>query len=192
VSPDGQKVALVVVDKIEGMRDERFTFSIYLFDVSTGKLTLLNEETSPVWSPDSAHNRPRPNLWGISIKTDKRERLTQGLNALSGHWSPDGKWFAFAGASLYDREDQPYNLWLLSADGSRLIRAGSGFPQDLGVFWSPDGTYLVFDREEAGLSTLSLVTGEITSLDVKLLDDSSDQGDSLARRWPWAASRWPW
>ena len=47
ISPDGQKIALVVVDKIKGAKDDRFTFSIYMFDIPTGSLNILSDGEFP-------------------------------------------------------------------------------------------------------------------------------------------------
>jgi len=113
------------------------------------------------------------NLWAISVNTGDRQQLTRDLFASIGQWSSDGKWLAFSAIPLYEREEQPYDLWLLSASGTQLLRVTSALPQDLGGYWSPDGTRLVFRREGIGLAMSSLATGEVASLGVNLLDLSS-------------------
>jgi len=135
------------------------------------------------WMPDSQHllcrvqDRTEPgrptNLWTVSIQAGDRRRLTQGFDRGGGTWSPDGKWLAFNGIRSYEREESSYDIWLVSADGIQLLRVTSAPPQDLGVEWSPDGTRLLFRREDVGLAVLSLETGDIASLGVNLLDLSS-------------------
>lgn len=134
------------------------------------------------WMPDGQHllcyaqdwvapGHPS-NLWSVSITTGERRQLTRDLFAYGGQWSPDGRWLAFSAISLYEQEEQPYDIWLLSADGAKLLRVTSAPPQDNFGYWSPDGTRLVFLREGNGLAILSLETGEVTSLDVSLPYDS--------------------
>ena len=60
----------------------------------------------------------------------------------------------------------------MSADGSRLVRVTSAPPQDLFGDWSPDGTRLVLRRKYIGLVVLSLETGDVVPLGVKLSDEA--------------------
>ncbi len=75
----------------------------------------------------------------------------------------------------YERKEEIYDddLWLWNAGESQLIRLTSGSPEDIGAYWSPDGTRLVFRRDGVGLVTLSLQTGNVTLLDVNLSAESS-------------------
>ena len=289
VSPDGQELALVLIDK-PGLvhQREQFTFSIYLFEIPSNKLTFLSQGASPIWSPDGKRltfvrgdttpdgflwdsglwiadletgqiyplvkgytaipalyvsywawsldgqqiayryrqdmidqpeiwiksvadssspylipNIPadiyywffswmpggrnllcgtldegRPELpmklWAVSVKTGEPKQLTQGFYGGAGPWSPDGKWMAFSAIRAYERERQPYDLWLLSVDGTQLLRVTSAPPQDIGPYWSPDGTRLVFRREGTGLVILSLQTGNVNPLGVNLPDLASN------------------
>ncbi len=286
VSPNGQQLALVVADKIKGTREDQFTFSIYVFDISTNNLKFISEGQFPKWSPDgkriafalkpapgiagdgglwiadlatgqlsqlikgdpdrpffqvrywewspdsqqiayrfsegiideteiwikntsdsskayllsgtsdgiyygffswmpdgkhllgSTHDNGRPEyptrLWAVSIQTGESEMLTQGFFGGPGQWSPDGKWMAFSAVRAYERKEETYDddLWLLSAEESQLLRVTSGPPEDIGAYWSPDGTRLVFRRDGIGLATLSLQTGSVNPLGVNLVDDA--------------------
>ncbi len=131
-----------------------------------------------MWSVrDSAPLYPRPvNLWAVSVKTGEQKQLTQYLSPSELQWSPDGKWLALSAEYHYEEEESLYDTWLLSADGYKLLRLTStkaqGVPDPgyLGGYWSPDGTRLLLSREGISLEILSLQTGEVTPLGVKLLD----------------------
>jgi dipeptidyl aminopeptidase/acylaminoacyl peptidase len=286
VSPDGQQLALVVVDKLTGTSGDRFTFSIYIFDVATDHLKLVSEGQFPTWSPDGKRiafaRNPDPGvatdgglwiadlvtgqvyelikgdpdkpslqvrywawspdsqriayrfgegivdqteiwiksiadsstdyllpntsdatfysffswmpdgehllcytedweapehplvLWAVTIQTGERKRLDYGFVGGGSKWSADGKWLLINAARVYERTDAPYGLWLLSADGLQLLRLTSAPPEDMGGFWSPDGTRLVFQREGVGLVTLSLQTGNVIPLYPNLGDGTGN------------------
>ncbi len=287
VSPDGNKLALVVVDKIKGVRGDGFAFSTWVLDVPTGDLKIVSKGQFPKWSPDGKYiafalapdpgipgdgglwiaslatgqldqqikgdpERPffkvrywewspdsqqiayrfsegiideteiwikntsdsskayllpgtsdgifygffswmpdgkhllgqtrdvvrtgRPTrLWSVSIQTGETEMLMQDFFGGIGQWSIDGKWLAFSAVRAYERKEEIYDddLWLWNAGESQLIRLTSGSPEDIGAYWSPDGTRLVFRRDGVGLVTLSLQTGNVTLLDVNLSGESS-------------------
>ena len=286
VSPNGQQLALVVVDKLKGTREDRFTFSIFVFDIPTGNLKLVSEGQFPTWSPDgkriafvrnlgpagaavdgglwiadlavdqvyqlikgdpakpflsvrywtwspdsqriayrftdglsdqteiwiknilgssTAYLLPNTSdgtfysffswmpdgehllcttqdwaapeypltLWAVTIQTGERKRLDYGFVGGGSEWSPDGQWLIINAVRLYERPKYPYDLWLLNADGTRLLRVTSAPPEDIGAFWSPDGTRLVFRRKGVGLVALSLQTGSVVSLGVNLADAAS-------------------
>ena len=135
-----------------------------------------------LWTPDGQHllgnvqewvvpGQPM-SLWTISVNSGERQQLTRHMDVAPIQWSPDQNWLTVNARRLYEREEQPYDLWLLSADGTQLLRVTSAPPQDLGGYWSPDGTRLIFQREGTGLSILSLVTGDIASPGVSLAHDS--------------------
>ncbi len=284
-SPNGQQLALVVADKIKGTREDKFTFSIYVFDISTNNVKFISEGQFPMWSPDSQRiafiryldlgaaadgglwiadletgqvqplikgdpDRPlfhvrywawspdsqqiayrfadersdqteiwiknisdsseayllpgtskgiyywafswMPDgkrllcytedwtapehplaLWGVTIQTGERKRLDYDFVGGGTEWSPDRNWLMISAARLYEQSDAQYGLWLLSADGLQLLRVTSAPPQDVGGFWSPDGTRLVFRRDGVGLVTLSLETGSVNPLGVNLVGDAS-------------------
>jgi Tol biopolymer transport system component len=286
VSPNGQKLALVV-DKIKGTKSDRFTFSIYVFDIPTGSLSVLSDGEFPKWSPDGKRIAFRrgntendrglwiadvetgkvwllikdnavskdvfisnwvwspdsrqivyqfnqgyqsvPGIWMIDLdnkspllmpETDKlvdrfpmgvhvddwlpdgqhllvmAEDPAKGLEHVSSFWilsiksgelvelthdmrvgggllSPDGKWLAINASRHYEGERQPADIWLLNLDDKRLLRVTFAPPEDIGGYWSPDGTRLVFRREGVGLAMLSLQTGNVSSLGVDLLDTTS-------------------
>ncbi len=123
-----------------------------------------------------SHRDNRPGLareLAITIQTGERKRLDYDFVGGGTEWSPDRNWLMISAARLYEQSDAQYGLWLLSADGLQLLRVTSAPPQDVGGFWSPDGTRLVFRRDGVGLVTLSLETGSVNPLGVNLVGDAS-------------------
>ncbi len=81
---------------------------------------------------------------GAAVSLDQR-----GMHyAASPTWSPDGRWIAYAGSTLYSDVDRNYGgIYVLPADGGReraLTRTGW---DDLAPAWSPDGSKIAFVRE---------------------------------------------
>ncbi len=112
-------------------------------------------------------------LWVLSVQSGKLAQLTQDMTVTGGILSPDGKWIAINATRQCEQEHQPYDIWLLSADGTKLLRVTGAPPQDIGGFWSSDGTRLVFRRDGVGLVALSLQTGSVTPLSVNLSGEAS-------------------
>lgn len=156
VSPNGQKVALIVVDKIEGTRDERFTFSIHLFDVSTEKLTFFGEEISLVWSPDSAHiafvkdpTQTEGLLWMADLENDrvspliKRDADNPGLSFGQWEWSSDSKQIAYR---LHEGIAEQAEIWIADISSPTSSAVVVDLPMDFfpfGFVWVPDGERLL-------------------------------------------------
>lgn len=113
-------------------------------------------------------------LWTIAADTGERRQVARGFTFSTIQSSPNGRWLAFSALRAYEGAASDYDLWVASADGAQLLRITSSLPQDLGVYWSPDGTRLVFHREGLGVAILSLETGQVTSPGVNLPHDSRD------------------
>ena len=177
-SPDGNTIAYVLAESM-GSFPEYWIKDIH--SQSPPRL-LLPATTYAVngltWSPDgqrflyvsSEGEGSGPdgtdNLWTISAKDGVRTQLTQDMTTASWVWSPDGTWIVISATKHYERDLFLYDIWLLRPDGEQLIRVTSAPPQDIGAYWSPDGTRLIFLREGVGLVTLSLETGKVISLGI--------------------------
>jgi Tol biopolymer transport system component len=122
-------------------------------------------------------------MWAVNIETGDRIQLVQGFGPGRGQWSPDGRWLALSAARLYEGGEEAHDndLWLVSVDGSQLLRVTSGPPEELAPYWTPDGAHLVFLREGSGLAILSLETGQVISLNVSIPYDSLSNYDYTIR-----------
>jgi hypothetical protein len=117
VSPDGQKLALVVVDEIQQeSKDEPFAFSIYIFEIQSGESYFVSEGTWPQWSPDSQQLAyiTAGDLWVTDIKNGHTSQLitadtTTGEQIAEFTWLPSGTQIAY----LYNKGNHRIpTLWL--------------------------------------------------------------------------------
>jgi WD40 repeat protein len=104
-----------------------------------------------------------------------------GIGASWPTWSPDGETVAFLaspeaiGVRGRDRLDQPWNIYLMAADGTgpRPVLQGVGRPS--GLLWSPDGQSLAFSGTlnggEPGVWILDLETRSVRKIARNLVQD---------------------
>jgi len=137
--------------------------------------TDANERT-PKWSPDGER------LVFVSDRDGNREVYVMDLRGwlagdreasltnISQHdapdwqpaWSPDGRRIAF---SSY--RDDNWEIYVVNADGTALIRVTDHPESDFAPTWSPDGSKLLFvsrRRGDADLFVLDLGTDELQQL----------------------------
>ncbi len=180
VSPDGQKLALVVVDKIKGRMSDRFTFSIYVFDVATRDLKLLSEGTQPVWSPDIRHIAFLKNrgLWIADLDTwQVRERIAASqeldMHITEYAWSPDNTQIAYLYNFSMQRLPTIWVIYIDSPESARqLVNLDSGYIY--GITWTPNAEQIIYFSTEGArdsryihdepLWSVSLETGQRTQL----------------------------
>lgn len=158
----------------EGRRDTSSgtQYSIWLYDVDSGKITNLSEgsaDSRPQWSPDGsqvvfgrAMNDTNQNgrittadnlsIYILNVSNQQLTRLTNdaGIDNYQYSWSPDGQWILFCsvrGDKNGDKVanlDDSRNLWLMRADGSDEREL---YLENKNVFspsWSPSGAYIVY------------------------------------------------
>jgi len=155
-SPDGQRVAVAVVDPRIGTGD------IYVYDVAHGtpiRFTsdLVHEDT-PVWASDGrrllfrSERSGAPNLF-IKPFGGTEQQVFPGSSPLSARpmspadWSADGRWIAYVSASDQTLRD----LWLVPLEGERKPQPLSATRFDeYDAKFSPDSAWVAFVSSESG------------------------------------------
>ena len=155
-SPDGSKIVFV------SNRDGNYgVFAIYTMnaDGSNAHRIYYTHSIShfPAWSPDGGvivftndkedGRTGNFEIFAIEPETVERERRLTIRPRADTHpaFSPDGKRIAFVSYS-----DGNYEIYVMHADGSGLLRITRDPAQDLSPAWSTDGNRLVFSSDRTG------------------------------------------
>jgi serine/threonine protein kinase len=161
-SPDGERVAVDVVDPRTGAAD------VWLFDTARGAPVRFtadpSDESGPVWSPDGSRILLRmdrggpaslkigsaaPNLYAKVIGTGAEELIAADRGPLGGEdWSRDGRWVAYSRTS----QQTGLDLWLMRlTDGAKPQPFSTERFDEGDATFSPDSRWLAFVSTEAGL-----------------------------------------
>ena len=161
-SPDGQRVAVEVVDPRSNAAD------VWLYDAVRGAPVRFTsdpaDESGPLWSPDASRILLRlsrggpaslgsgsaaPNLYTKGVATGREELIVSDPSPLRGEdWSQDGRWIAYTRNTRQTGVD----IWLMP-----LTEGGKPHPFSTERFdesnarFSPDSRWLAFVSTEAGL-----------------------------------------
>ncbi len=115
----------------------------------------------PSWSPDGTRfvfsygvDRNTRHIYTINIDGTDPVQLTNHLNIrdFSPQWSPDGTQIAFYSNrdGNIPKEDWNYEIYVIDADGSNVIRLTHSPGRDMGPEWSPDGRQIAFTSSRDG------------------------------------------
>jgi TolB protein len=150
-SPDGTRIAYVRRGGITGRAD------LWVMKASGRGRTRATStpvpERDPSWSPDGTHltygARTGPGEpFRIFVANADGSGLDQLTTQAAGSadrapvWSPDGSRIAF----VSNRAGGFPELYLMSANGTGVVRLTTNSFVDANPSWSPDGTRLVFER----------------------------------------------
>jgi len=174
-SPDG-KTIVFEEDVNNGTSSDGYVGSIDIVPAGGGAVRrlLAGSDTSdnrlPVWSPDGTRilfqRRTTPSVDGgyrlFTIKPDGT-----GLTQITGvgskydnldsdaSWSPDGKWILDSacygnGPQTPCPDDAEPNIFLVSADGTKVVRVTTSNTEDGAPAMSPDGRWIYFESHKKG------------------------------------------
>jgi TolB protein len=90
--------------------------------------------------------------------SDIRRITPPALEGFIPDWSPDGTRIAFSTRALYPFHTINSQLWVMNSDGvnlKQLTFPGDRF-QDVFVSWSPQGDAIVFERDNATLTSAAI------------------------------------
>ncbi len=150
LSPDGQRIAVGIVDTNPGM---------WIYELARGTLTRLTSSTlNPyqIWTPDGRRLTFRSGQstpFSLdSIPADgsgSAERLTIGEGLLiPTSWSPDGHVLSFSGQN----PTTGWDIWMLKLEGGDRkphLFLQTAANED-GAIFSPDGRWLAYQSNETG------------------------------------------
>lgn len=180
-SPDGSRVAFVVMDPPKGERRARH---IWLYVIKSGAVRQITfsakDESSPRWSPDGkqvgflSNREDQQQIYVMRMDGGEAAALTKGKRSVhSFAWSPDGKQIAFLApdpktdaeekkekakddAHVVDKDDKQPRLWLLTVatDEAKALTDPKWEVSELA--WMPAGDRIIIsatDRPESDQET---------------------------------------
>jgi Tol biopolymer transport system component len=123
-----------------------------------------DDDRDPSWSPDGSQiaffsdrdGGPDNDLWVMNADGSNPHRITDGFNAGSVDWAPDGRTLVFTRFNMTSDD-----LWIVNADGSglRQITFASTNTYYYGPHFSPDGQWIVFTNDtQTGSDVAALIT----------------------------------
>jgi TolB protein len=144
-SPDGKRIVFRAAPA--GLPGTSSLADIVVVNADgTGRKNLTNNPRrgnwDPAWSPNGkliAFGSAGPDVWTMRPDGKRLRRLTRG-GGESPAWSPDGKRIAF----MSSRTTGQYDIYVMSATGSKVRRLTSSPEEDGYPDWSPDGKTIAF------------------------------------------------
>ncbi|MHB8647856.1 MAG: S9 family peptidase [Thermomicrobiales bacterium] len=143
VSPDGTRVACVIVDTFGRWSHDS---QIAVIEIATGKIAVLTPtddvvNTAPHWSPDGAtiaflsDRSGHANVWTIpAAGGEPRPLAAEPFEQAEPRWSPDGRRIAYA-----RNADADVQIMVATVEGKSTERISTRRGVHNGLSWSADG-----------------------------------------------------
>jgi Tol biopolymer transport system component len=161
-SPDGSKIAFARPD------DQNNHIAIAVMNADGSDVHAFEQEAfldqNPAWSPDGNQivftAGGGDNIDVMNADGSGRHRLvTYSAGELDGHlsWSPDGTRIAFESTLPRGRgSEDRFEIWVMNADGSNLVRLTTNDVPDRHPAWSVDGAHIAFSNKPNAFSALNV------------------------------------
>lgn len=122
-------------------------------------------DDNPAWSPDGSKivftAGGGDAIDVINADGSNRHRLVTKLSGESyGHmsWSPDGRRIVVESTRPRDSGQARQEIWVMDADGTNFVRLTTNEVPDRHPEWRPDGTTILFGRDNTALPGLFTVS----------------------------------
>jgi dipeptidyl aminopeptidase/acylaminoacyl peptidase len=152
----------------------RFRIHLDRINWQTGVVEAILRRDTVVTAPDLSPDGTRlvlgsPNQQGYDLLMLASDGSTQQIVPIDPpplrltdlHWSPDGKWIAFAGGLSFDT----WNVLRVRPDGSGLEQLTHRTGRVWDLQWSPDGQWLLFGADYDGGSSFYRTRADGSSLE---------------------------
>ncbi len=157
VSPDGTKVAFILMPEGQGKYD------VFVVNMDGTRLVNISDnpagDFNPKWSPDSTQLTFETDRNGkVEIMlvnadgTQLKQFATDGGYSRYADWSPDGKWIAFTSDM-----DGYADIYRRRVTGTQTERVTTEPSFDWLPRWSPDGETILFLSDRGGMKDIYLM-----------------------------------
>jgi Tol biopolymer transport system component len=177
-SPDGSRIAF---QASSGSGWDIFLMNAdgsNVFNLSQAAGFANSSDANPSWSPDGrtiAFHSEREgwaDIWTVNVDGSGARNLTHGMGGPNGFegdaaWSPDGSRIAFVSDAAADGSvgGSSTGVWVMDASGANRRRLTGEFGTvDRLPDWSPNGSWLVFQRDELPIATVHVIRANGTGL----------------------------